>query len=355
MKPLTDNARAALKNLRDHGSILHGKTGRSEHGGASGTRTALIRRGLAKFSTTGHLEITPAGRDYLDPPVPEDFTGPDSEPITMIIWHRIEGRWDPHAVFTQTKYGGYSCHDFDRCHALDQVYHHESGGGGGGPYSGRYSRPSKGRPDVRMWLRPGVVARIGDGSIADTRTATVDDEEAIAEAGFELVREVPANPFDTAYEGDLEWCSVCQDRFPYDDRCRHLADWIDTDGGGCGEEERDLDDAEDEFRQLWQALTADQRKLVSERVLAMAAGTRTLLIDRDDLEGDWQEEHRSEERMDPAAAWLISLDHKAKGPVALTAGWIYKFRRQGHRDTLVLPDTTAPVRRGRVQRLPSDS
>lgn len=339
-KPLTDNARAALKNLRDHGNILHGKSGRSEHGGAAATRTALIKRGLAEFDVGGDLVITQAGRDYLSPPVPEDFTGPDSEPITMIIWHKIEGRWDPHAVFTQTKYGGYSCHDFDRCQALDQIYHHESGGGGGGPYAGRYTRPAKGRPDVRMWLRPGIVARIGDGSIEDKRTATVADEEAIAEAGFELVREVPANPFDTAYEGDLEWCTICQDRFPYDDQCRHLSDGIDTDGGGCGQEDRDLVDAENEFMQLFQALNHEQRKLVRERVQAMNAGTRTLLIDRDDIEGDWQEEHRADTRLDPAAAWLMSLDHKAKGPVALTAGWIYKFDRQTHRGRHVLPSTT---------------
>lgn len=60
-RKLTPAQLRMLTDIRDHGNSTWSLRGLAEHGGANGTRQALIRRELAEWSNGGMI-ITEAGR-----------------------------------------------------------------------------------------------------------------------------------------------------------------------------------------------------------------------------------------------------------------------------------------------------
>lgn len=251
---------------------------------------------------------------------------PEGDPILSIVYHET-GRhgWKPHAV-TAGDERSVRCYDFEWCGNVETLVQHCSGFGGRDGHSaveGGYVNPE--RVQAKVWL---AASEIGDGEGQWTA-------EELRAQGMELIPEpLEGNPFDAAEEGETRWCTVCRDRYPWDQRCAHLAVGHDDDEEyGCGWEDVDVEQARAQFFCLWRGLDEEERARI-RRELTEDGQIRRWMRET----GTWRWEHRGAERHEAAAVWLDSLTRTAAGPLHLTLGWIWQADRAGWRSGCVAPE-----------------
>lgn len=159
-------------------------------------------------------------------PIPTDGYG------DILYVEFIDGK--PHSVVT-TK----GTYDFDWCERDQDLLYHKSGSG----HRSRYSQDLSEWCDPEgksFWAADCVELRIKREWDRDAQKYQVD-EIATPEllAKYKLVRlDSIEDPFDDATEayGGIEYCSICQDKFPDDSTCRHVW-WGDEGQTGPGSDE----------------------------------------------------------------------------------------------------------------------
>jgi hypothetical protein len=159
------------------------------------------------------------------------------EIVTAIIYRQRNKKGDllPMDVFTSTwvdrsKLGpGYppssfstSVYDFDWCERDQTLYQHKSGGGGENFYIHPSGEPAK-PPRCAVWWNREIV-KPTNGRI---RTSFLG-ERYLRRIGYDVLTEpLPVlggseNPFSDACDGDVEYCSRCNDHLPTDNLCDHI-------------------------------------------------------------------------------------------------------------------------------------
>ena len=154
----------------------------------------------------------------------------DLEQVAAIIYHPIGNLWLPHSVFTvaadaplDPKHACCSVYDFNYCRRDDTVYFHNSGGGGG-VYLGQISNAKK-QPRCCIWYDATLVDPT-DSSIKQRHLA----RHTIEQWGYDIVaapltldfHSGEQNPFIYGVEGDVEYCTKCDDHFTTDEPCEHI-------------------------------------------------------------------------------------------------------------------------------------
>lgn len=131
----------------------------------------------------------------------------------------------PFSIFTRE--GGVSLWDADWCKRDETLYVHESGVGG----SVYFNALSEGARN-KAWVAPGErITTTRETSPGKWATVEITREE-VATLGFDLLDELPGDPFDGAEESDTVWCDVCEDHLPTentDSPCDHTT-WCDLSG-----------------------------------------------------------------------------------------------------------------------------
>jgi hypothetical protein len=257
---------------------------------------------------------------------PDDFTDPEGQTIDAIEYQKRGKHWYPHAIFADR-----CCYDFEFCHKVGTLAYHMSGGGVG-PYFGKYCNAPK--ICAKVWLRDGATAVLDSGKGKITNWSELGIQR-IAIPLMDPSGSGSLNPFDwhCSKESDTVYCDVCGARYPSDDRCCHL--WYDDDDNevGCGFSDCDIDAAKDSVFRILETFTAAGIDDLEKSVRSKFGP------DDDTIGGDYEYEHNAK-RFYAGAGWLFSLDAKAKGPVNLTLGWIWEFRRQQFRHSLVISEKT---------------
>jgi hypothetical protein len=155
----------------------------------------------------------------------------DDEEIVAVIYHETDGEWRPHAIQTRTprrefvagvtrserpRLPGYFAEHYDSNYskAYRSLYVHNSGCGGDGNDVHVHAYVEAEAMPGRIWLHP--EAYLTTWSAEEKRSVPMD-RSGLAAMGYQLLPELPSDPFEDTCEGDTTWCDVCEDNIPDND------------------------------------------------------------------------------------------------------------------------------------------
>jgi hypothetical protein len=268
-------------------------------------------------------------------------------PIMAIEYQKRKTGWKPSAVLTAQE-----LYEFDWCgHSAQLVW--QSVGGGfleGGCLEIRDYQCAK--PARKIWLAPGVQISL------DKKTVTREEARLL---GNQIIKHpLAGNPFDSpaATGGETEYCEECGSMTNVSEdgemACKHIQF---EEGGsgyslGCGSKDVDFQKAQRSLGRLLRLLPAAALDRLEK---SLGSGKFNTFLSDSMLGGNASMDIRPngpnlsleclaaefnyEERYWPGIAWLRSLDPKTKSANALTAGWVWQWRRGINRSACVIPES----------------